>query len=267
VVFERRERTADHKQEVVQHFDKLSLSHEWSSFYDGADPRTYHMMLRQARVKELLPPRLGRVLDVGCGPGIMATSVVERGGTFDGIDLSEEMIREAQARFGDLDGVQFRTGDIEHLDVPDGAYDQVICMGVVEYLPQADQALAEISRVLAPGGIALVTVPKRWHIGWLAWTATAPVRRLVRLTGRSGADALPRLRMQPTQLDQAAARHDLVADGGSQYYFTPLPYPFTRLVPQVAMQVNRPFERFHRTRSPIGSFFAHGFIGRYRKRP
>jgi SAM-dependent methyltransferase len=250
---------------VVEHFDSLSRSGEWSRLYEQLDAVSYHAHIRRRRVLELMPAQLGHVIDVGCGPGVMVDAVLARGGTFQGIDLSREMVAEAREGFGDRDGVTFDEGDIEALDVPDGDCDQVICMGVVEYLTAPDRALAEMARILRPGGTAIVTVPKRRHIDLLTIRALAPLRAVARRAGVPGSDRLPRLRMQPGELDRAAAAAGLVPDGGAQYHYTPLPYPSNRLAPALTMRLNLPFERWHAERDRVRSFFAHGYVGRYRK--
>ena len=250
---------------VVQHFDKLSITRDWSRLYASADGRTYHFHVRRSRVLELLPQKLGRVLDIGCGPGVMTEIVLERGGTFEGLDLSTEMIREGREKFGHLPGVHFAEGNIEALNAADNSYDQVICMAVIEYLKTPDVALAEIARVLKPGGIAIVTVPKRRHISRVTVAATKPVRALARLLGAATADTLPRLRLQPDELDDAARRAGLIPDGGSQYQYTPFPYPITRIAPNVTMRWNIPFEKLHAHRGGFISFWAHGYVGRYKK--
>jgi ubiquinone/menaquinone biosynthesis C-methylase UbiE len=84
--------------------------------------------VRRARVLELLPKKLGRVLDVGCGPGVMVNAVLERGGIFEGRDLSPEMVAESIQKFGDLPNVNFKQGDIENIDLPDESCDQVLAM-------------------------------------------------------------------------------------------------------------------------------------------
>ena len=53
--------------QVIEHFNRLSSSREWSRLYAVADGNTYHFHVRRQRVLELLPERLGRVLDIGCG--------------------------------------------------------------------------------------------------------------------------------------------------------------------------------------------------------
>ena len=250
---------------VVQHFDKLSVTRSWSRLYSSADGKTYHFHVRRSRVLELLPEKLGRVLDIGCGPGVMTEVVLERGGTFEGLDLSTEMIREGAEKFGHLPGVTFAEGNIEALNAADNSYDQVICMAVIEYLKTPDLALSEIARVLQPGGTAIITVPKRWNISRVTVAATKPVRAMAKLLGASTADTLPRLRLQPDELDAAARRAGLIADGGSQYHFTPLPYPITRMLPNISMRGNIPFEKFHAHRGAFVSFWAHGYVGRYKK--
>jgi ubiquinone/menaquinone biosynthesis C-methylase UbiE len=250
---------------VIEHFDHLSATGSWSHLYSVADGFSYHFHVRRRRALDLLPERLGRVADVGCGPGVMVEAVLSRGGTFDGVDLSPQMVREAREKFGHRANVSFREGDVEALALPDAAYDQAVCMAVIEYLSTPRRAMAEIARILKPGGIAIVTVPKRWRIDRVAVAATFPLRALARLFAQGTADSLPRLRMQPEELDKAAVEAGLLPDGGSQYQFTPIPYPLTRLAPGLCMRLNLPFERWHRKRGALPSFFAHGYVGRYRK--
>jgi SAM-dependent methyltransferase len=195
----------------------------------------------------------------------MVEPILERGGTFHGIDISEAMLREARTRFAGRSGVSFSQGDVESLPVADGACDQVIAMGILEYLKEPRRMFAETARVLRPGGIAIVTVPRRWHIDRIMLALTAPLRAVARGLGASASDRLPRLCLQPRELDAAAAAVGLAPEGGAHYYFTVLPYPLTRFAPTLAMNVNRRFERWHSTRRVIPRFFAHGYIGRYRK--
>ena len=249
-------------QAVIEHFDNYR---GWSRLYGVADGYNYHFHVRRNRVLELLPQKLGRVLDVGCGPGVMTEVVLERGGVFDGLDLSPEMVNEAKEKFGHLPGVHFAVGNIEAIDAADNTYDQLICMAVIEYLKTPDQAMAEMARVLKPGGAAIITMPKRWHISRVTVAATKPVRVLAAMLGAATADHLPRLRLQPDELDQAARRAGLIPKGGSQYHFTPVAYPLTRIAPGLSMRLNMPFEKFHGQRGSFVSFWAHGFVGLYKK--
>ncbi|MEW6130587.1 MAG: class I SAM-dependent methyltransferase [Acidobacteriota bacterium] len=257
--------STQHKEAVIEHFDCLSSTGHWSHLYEVKDGLTYHFHVRRQRVLELLPRRLGRVADVGCGPGVMVQYVLERGGTFEGVDLSPEMIREAKEKYTHLEGVSFQEGSIEELKLPSAAYDQVICMAVIEYLKTPDRALAEIARIMRPDAIAVITVPKRVHIDKLMINITTPFRALFRALGAEGADTLPRLCLQPDELDEAAKRAGLIFERGAQYCFTPIPYPFSRVAPKLSMRLNLPFEKWYTSRKFFNSFFAHGYIGLYRK--
>jgi SAM-dependent methyltransferase len=102
-----------------------------------------------------------RVLDIGSGPGFLAASMAERvgpgGGVF-GIDLSEPMLAHARSLPAQPEAapMAFALGDATALDHPDASFDAAVCTQVYEYVPDLDAALAELHRVLRPGGRALV---------------------------------------------------------------------------------------------------------------
>jgi ArsR family transcriptional regulator len=214
---------------------------------------------------ELLPDTLGHVADLGCGPGIMVPLIRERGGTFTGVDLSPEMISAADERYGSLPGVSFVVGNTETLDLPDESVDQIVCMGVIEYLESPQKAFAEMGRILRPGGVAVVSVSRRIHTDALARPLTAPVRWVARRLGFSGSGQVHRAGMQPREFEAAAAVGGLVPEAYSNYGFTPAPYPLTRIAPALTMRTNLPFERFHDSRNPVLTTLARGYLCRFRK--
>jgi ubiquinone/menaquinone biosynthesis C-methylase UbiE len=98
--------------------------------------------------------RGGRVLEVSCGRGGGAHFVAR---TFEparliGVDLSAENVRLAEARFGDLPGLEFRVGNAEALDFPDQTFDAVFNVEASHLYPDPARFLAEVYRVLRPGG-------------------------------------------------------------------------------------------------------------------
>jgi SAM-dependent methyltransferase len=120
------------------------------------------------------PFRLGRpaqgenVVDIGCGAGIdslVAARMVGPEGRVVGVDMTPSMLDRANAaaeRTG-LGNVEFREGFGEALPVEDGWADVVISNGVLNLMPDKSAALAEMARVLRPGGrlqIADITVQK-----------------------------------------------------------------------------------------------------------
>jgi SAM-dependent methyltransferase len=96
-------------------------------------------------------PDGGRVLDVGCGPGVLTSVLVDRLGSdrVDAIDPSPGFVAAARER---LPGVDVREGSAEALPFADGAYAASYAQLVVHFMKVPVQGLAEMARVTAPGG-------------------------------------------------------------------------------------------------------------------
>lgn len=113
-----------------------------------------------------------RVLDVACGTGLVtfpAAACVGPGGAVLATDLSDAMVEtiRATARERRLGQVQAEQMDAEALQVPDGAFDAVLCALGLMYVPDPLQALREFHRVLRPGGRAVAAVwGRRDRCGW-----------------------------------------------------------------------------------------------------
>lgn len=98
------------------------------------------------------------VLDVGCGAGLdslLAARAVGPSGRVIGLDLLEEMCERGRghAREARVDGwTEFVQGEMEDIPLPDSSVDVVISNGVINLSPRKSRVLAEIRRVLRPGG-------------------------------------------------------------------------------------------------------------------
>ena len=108
------------------------------------------------------------VLDIGCGEGRHSIGLyVDREVNAIGIDLSMEDMKTAKSRIKDFSITDnnksfcaFGAGDIKSLPFEDNIYDAVICSEVLEHLESLDDAVSEIVRVLKPGGVLAVSVPR-----------------------------------------------------------------------------------------------------------
>lgn len=102
-----------------------------------------------------------RVIDVGSGPGLLAVELaaaVGSTGQVCGIDVSDSMLALARGRKtapGNAT-VEYLVGGVERIPYPDDAFDVAVSTQVLEYVPDIPTALAEIHRVLRPGGRLLV---------------------------------------------------------------------------------------------------------------
>ena len=115
-------------------------------FTDGADPEYVEQIIPLA-LEELA----GRdtVLDVGCGDGQIARALAAQGSTVLGIDPTQLHIDIANERAG---GPTYMLGSATQLPVPDASQDAVVACLVFEHIDEVDAAIAEVARVLKPGG-------------------------------------------------------------------------------------------------------------------
>jgi ubiquinone/menaquinone biosynthesis C-methylase UbiE len=108
---------------------------------------------RLLRVVDRLDPRPGdRVLEIGCGHGVAATYVLERGARLTAIDRSPKMIAAAKrrnARYVESGSAEFLVAHLEDLDLGDRRFDKIFAVRVARL--HREPRLAE--RWLAPGGV------------------------------------------------------------------------------------------------------------------
>ncbi|MDP6376855.1 MAG: class I SAM-dependent methyltransferase [Pseudomonadales bacterium] len=117
-----------------------------------------------------------RLLDLGCGEGRHAiTAYLEGEVQVVGVDLSLQDLGTASARFAEFENpdlvnrsLGFINGSGLRLPFADASFDKVICAEVLEHVPDYNGMLSEIRRVLKPGGLLAVSVP-RWFPEWLCW--------------------------------------------------------------------------------------------------
>jgi ubiquinone/menaquinone biosynthesis C-methylase UbiE len=119
-------------------------------------------LLRHARVRADQT-----VLDVGCGTGVVAVTAARAGAKVDGLDLSPVLIEHAKKN-ASLAGVEiaFTEGDAEALPYGDASFDVVLSQFGHMFAPRPEVAIAEMLRVLKPGGtIAFSTWPPEHFVG------------------------------------------------------------------------------------------------------
>jgi SAM-dependent methyltransferase len=145
-----------------------------------------------------------RVLDLACGTGNAARLAVAAGARVTGLDSAPRLVEVARDRVPDA---EFVVGDALELPFGDGAFDVVVSVFGVIFVPDPARAIAEIVRVLAPGGRALLS----------AWRPEGPVTSMVGVLGRglaaAGAPNRPRFAWEdPEAVAALAAVHGATVD-------------------------------------------------------
>jgi len=145
---EPRRLTAELQAEIQASFDRASADEE--HFPTTIDPRIYHVKLIREHLGDL---RGKRVLDVGCGKGRFARVFHEQEPQAElwGLDISEEMLRFVP------EGIRTRAGSMTNLPFEDAYFDGAYATESLEHAVDIDKAVAEICRVVKPGGrIAII---------------------------------------------------------------------------------------------------------------
>jgi SAM-dependent methyltransferase len=101
-----------------------------------------------------------RILEVGCGWGELAEWVGrETGADVVAVDLSPRMVELARER-----GVNVQVGDVQELPFADGEFDVAVAAWMLYHVPDLDRGIAELARVLRPGGRLVAATNSRFHL-------------------------------------------------------------------------------------------------------
>lgn len=130
-----------------------------------------------------------RALDVGCSAGFIADELALAGATTVGVDIDEPGLAKARERFGDR--VDFRVARGEALPFEDDSLDVVVLNHIYEHVVNPEAVVADIHRVLRPGGVLYLGVGHKWQVlephhrlPFLSWLPQRGADRYMRVTGK-----------------------------------------------------------------------------------
>ena len=235
---------------------------KYAQAYGEETPGGFALRVRRQRVLELFDKPGGAVLDIGCGPAEMVQPLLSLGCKFWGVDPSPRMIEICRERFGEIKDVDFAVGEAEKLNYPDGFFDAVLCMGVIDGLKNLDLVLAEILRVLKPSGTMIVTFANR-NSPYAWWKAQVFYRvlTLARRIAHPGTDNDPILTRR--RLFSPHQASELFAGAGAQverivgYFYNMLLSPLDEIWPAGTLRLNK---RLEQSRNGAPDWIAAGFI-------
>ncbi len=158
-----------------------AIHEDWVAKYRTPEAQRFYETAFDAIVAELAPPPGAVILDAGCGTCAKSVLLAQRGFHVVAADFAADALERAGptiAAHGVSDRITLRQGNLLALPFRDGEFQYAICWGVLMHVPEVEKALAELARVVAPGG-RLILSEGNMH----AWQSYA-LRFAKRILGR-----------------------------------------------------------------------------------
>jgi 2-polyprenyl-3-methyl-5-hydroxy-6-metoxy-1,4-benzoquinol methylase len=165
--------TNDRRSSAVRQDAPSQLIALLETLYNSRNPtrRWLHCTRRDwllARIAECARERPGRALEIGFGAGIYLRALASYYDELVGTDLSQSQLEYVRSRTADLANLHVLIDDITDSHLAAHSFDLVLCSEVLEHIHDTDRAIAGIRRVVAPGGLLIVSTPQRHSLMELA---------------------------------------------------------------------------------------------------
>ena len=159
--------TNDHKQHT-----QIEMHRRLVGGYLLRGERPYAKVFQQAWNKTIIDiaqlPYNSQILEIGCGTGIFTRDLQKKYYSVTSMDLSFDMLQIATSKIGSAN-VSFQVGDMMYLPYENDVFDAVVGRGVLHHSPDFMKTMAEIRRVLRPGGKMIFSEP--CNDSWIIQTA------------------------------------------------------------------------------------------------
>jgi ubiquinone/menaquinone biosynthesis C-methylase UbiE len=228
-----------------------SADDPWAPVYEGKlDLSNYNFVTRRNAVMRMLAGagEFERILDVGCGTGDYGELSVRHKGEYHGVDFAYSMIGQARQRNrGVTDESRFLVGSGEALPYADDTFDLAIGIGYIEYFTDPDLPLAELARVVRPGGVLILQGFKPEVMGKVYGFLANPISTLRRSRQKKGLVPKPgewidHLYTQ-RELDDMVCKFGYERIGGLFNHFYLLPGPVRRRFPALHIKLSEAIGR------------------------
>jgi len=152
---------------------------EWHAMMSANESSVANLPWYQTAFK-LLPDLNGKkVIEVGCGRGVFASHLAAKypEAKITAIDFSEKAIDIAKQNYQNVPNLTFEVGNAESLKLPDSTFDVYVSCETIEHVATPQKMIAEIKRVLAPGGQFIVTTENYFNAYLMEWFKCWLLRR------------------------------------------------------------------------------------------
>jgi ubiquinone/menaquinone biosynthesis C-methylase UbiE len=141
--------------EVEKTLQAPGVHQQWEDYYRTAENERFYELAFDYIVSILQAPRNSTFLDAGCGSGSHSLRLAKRGFSVLAVDFSASALKTAERNLQSSDlreSIKLQREDVVSLSFADGAFDYVLCWGVLMHIPDVEKALSELTRVLKSGG-------------------------------------------------------------------------------------------------------------------
>lgn len=174
--------TRDEPKTVLQ---AMEVHSKWMTQFRSSENTPFYDMAFDFIARSFGPPTKDPVVDAGCGTGTKSLHLAKRGYRVLGLDISDTIVEQARgnataAGFGAT--TEFRRADLTAIQLPTGSVQRAVCWGVLMHVPAVEDAIAELSRIIAPGGMIVISEGNKRSL------QSSSLRLLKRLLGRERAE-------------------------------------------------------------------------------
>jgi len=149
------------KEIQFQKYNRRGSDYHWQQISRSLRKRNVYVVARYKIIEDLIGEEISgkKLLDVGCGDGVLSYLLAKKGAQVTGIDSSDEAIKFAKGKNKKHKNINFLTASAYHLPFDNQTFDYIVSSDVIEHLANPEQMLLEMKRVWNSNGKIVITTP------------------------------------------------------------------------------------------------------------
>ncbi len=152
--------SATESKDVEITLQKPGVHQKWENSFRTVENEKFYETAFDYLTSEIKAPKGTTILDAGCGPAAHSIRLAKRGYSVIATDFSETILKEAELCIQSCDqqnNIKLKRENILSLSFPDNSFEYILCWGVLMHIPDVEQAISELTRVLKKGGILIIS--------------------------------------------------------------------------------------------------------------